>query len=75
MHNPFWNNKTLAWQKLNGATFEVDDELSTQHEEELIIIVVLVPMVFPLHYAQANHRVIYLAKCLIVSLVSYSVNQ
>jgi hypothetical protein len=47
MHNPFWNNKTLAWQKLNGATVEVDDELSTQHEEELIIIVVLVPMVFP----------------------------
>jgi hypothetical protein len=36
---------------------------------------VLVPMVFPLHYAQANHRVIYLAKCLIVPLVSYSVSQ
>jgi hypothetical protein len=47
MHNTFWNDKTLIWQKLNGATFKVDDEFSTQHEEEFIIIVVLVPMVLP----------------------------
>jgi hypothetical protein len=75
MHNSLWNDKALVGQKLNGATFEIDDELSTQHEEKLIVVVVLVPVVFPLHYAQAHHRVIHFAKRLIVPLVSYGFSQ
>ena len=70
MHNTLWNDKALIGQKFNGATFEIDDELSTQYEEELIVIVVLMPVVFPLHYAQAHHRIVHLAKRLIVPLVS-----
>src|SRR5437016_4128745 len=58
MHNAPRNDEALIGQKLNRSTFEVDDELSTQHEEELIVVVVFVPMVLALHHAKAHHRVV-----------------
>jgi hypothetical protein len=48
------NDEALIGQKLNRPTFEVDDELSTQHEEELIVVVVFMPVVFALHHAKAH---------------------
>jgi hypothetical protein len=51
MHNAPWNDETLIGQKLNRPTFEVDDELSAQYEEELIVVVVFVPVVFALQHA------------------------
>jgi hypothetical protein len=53
MHNAPRNDEALIGQKLNRPTFEVDDELSTQHEEELIVVVVFVPVVFVLHHTKA----------------------
>jgi len=39
------------------------------HKEELIVVIVLVPVVFALHYAKAHDGVIYLAECLIIPFV------
>jgi hypothetical protein len=75
MHNTPRNDETLIGQKFNRSTFEVDDELSTQYEEELIVVVVFVPVVFALHHAQAHYRVVYPTECLVVPLVRDGLGQ
>jgi hypothetical protein len=66
VHNALWHDEALIGQKLNRAALDVDHEFSAQHEEELIVVIVLVPVVFALHYAKAHDGVIYLAECLII---------
>src|SRR5260370_6328592 len=75
MRNAPRNDEGLIGQKLNRPTFEVDDELSTQHEEELIVVVVFVPVVFALHHTKAHHRVVYPAERLVVPLVRDGLGQ
>ena len=43
--------------------------LPLENEEKLIVVIVLVPVVFTLHYAKAHHRVVYPAERLVVPLV------
>src|SRR5215469_4045465 len=47
-------------------TREIDDEVSLEHEEELVVSIVLVPVVFTLHHAKANDGVVHLAQGLVV---------
>ena len=54
MHNALWHNEALIGQKLNRAALEVDDEFSAQHKEELIVVIVLVPVVFALQPAHSS---------------------
>ena len=72
---PFRHDETLIGQKLDRATFKVDDEPSTQDEEELIVVVVFVPVVFALHHTKAHHRLVYPAEGLIVPWVRDGLGQ
>ena len=47
----------------------VDQQLSLDHVEKLVVIVVLVPVILAFNYAQANHRFVHLAKRLVIPLV------
>jgi hypothetical protein len=38
----------------SAAIRQIDQELAIQDEEKLIVVVVLMPMVFSLHHAQAH---------------------
>lgn len=51
------------------SSFEVDEERPLEREEKLIFFVVLVPMVLALQDSQTDHRIVYLAKGLVVPLI------
>ena len=46
MSNSFWDDESLTWCELDCFVFEIDQELSIEGKEELVDIVVFVPMVF-----------------------------
>ena len=72
MDDGFGNYKSLPWQERNGAVFEpipnIDQQLAIHNVEELIIVVVLVPVVFALDSGHAHHGIIDLAQSLIEPL-------
>ena len=68
MNDPLGTTKPSA-SEIDRAVFEVDDEVPVEDKEELIVIVVFVPVILALHDPQSNHRVVDLAERLIVPLV------
>src|SRR5271166_1628311 len=52
------HHEALARRQLDGAALQVDQEPSLQDVEELILIVVLVPVVLALNDAEPDHRVV-----------------
>ena len=54
MHDAFWDDEPLMRLKIDRPIFQVDDEVTLQHKEELIVVVVFVPMILALHNAEAN---------------------
>src|SRR5215469_14682243 len=70
MHHALWDDKALIGQELDRSPLvEIDYESATQDVKKLIIIVVFVPVVLALHYAEPNDRIVHPAKRLIVPLV------
>src|SRR6516164_8081071 len=69
MHHALWDDKALIGQELDRSPLEIDYESATQDVKKLIIIVVFVPVVLALHYAEPHDRVVHPAKRLIVPLV------
>src|SRR5205814_2909439 len=51
------------------AAFEVDAERAVDDIEELVLLVVLVPMEFTLQHAEANHAVVHFAQRLVHPLL------
>jgi hypothetical protein len=48
------HHEALPPPQSDGTIRQVDQELVSQDEKELVILVVLMPMVFSLHHAQAH---------------------
>jgi hypothetical protein len=69
MHHAPWDDKALIGQELDRSPLEIDYESATQDVKKFIIIVVFVPMVLALHYAEPHDRIVHPAKRLIVPLV------
>src|SRR5262249_50990886 len=69
MHHALWDNKALIGQELNRLPLEIDYESAAQDVKKLIIIVVFVPVVLALHYAEPHDGIVHPAKRLIVPLV------
>jgi len=66
MNHAFRNGISLVRFQGYRPVLQINQKLSLQDEEELVFIIVLVPVKFALHDAQAHHAVIHLAKGLIV---------
>src|ERR1700752_5403509 len=64
MHHAFRHHESLEPLQIDGAVLQVDDEVPVEKEEELIVVVVLVPVILTLHETQANPRVVDLAEFL-----------
>jgi hypothetical protein len=60
VHNPFRNDDSLPRRQRDGALFELNYEFAIDHVEKLILSVVFVPVIFPLHDAQPDDRIVYL---------------
>jgi hypothetical protein len=69
MHHALWDDKALIGQELDRSPLEIDYESATQDVKKLNIIVVFVPVILALHYAEPHDRIVHPAKRLIVSLV------
>jgi hypothetical protein len=52
---------------------QVDQQLSLDYVEKLVVIFVLVPVILGLYYAQANYRFVHLAKRLVIPFVGAGV--
>lgn len=72
---PFGITTPLARLQIDRSTFDIDQQASFYDVEELIILIVLVPMVFAFHHCQPHNRVVHLAKRLVVPLVLALVGQ
>src|SRR5215471_17454674 len=69
MHHALWDDEALIGQELDRSSLKIDYESATQHVKKLIIIVVFVPVVLALHYAEPHDRIVHPAQRLIVPLV------
>jgi len=63
------NGDPLLRFQLDGAVTQVDEQLPFEYKKELVVIVVLVPVIFTLHDAEAHHAVIHLGEGLIEPFV------
>ena len=66
MNDTLWHNKALLLSKLDTSILEINDETTVEDKEEFVVIVVLVPVVFALHDAEANDRIVHLTQRLVV---------
>src|SRR5439155_5718110 len=70
-----WHDEALARRELDRAALQVDDEPPRDDVEELVLVVVLVPVVFPLHHTESHHGVVDLAERLGVPGMGAGVEQ
>ena len=70
MHHAARDRNSLARRQLDRPVLEVHDEPALHEEEELILVVVLVPVELAFQDAEANDRVVDAGECLVVPLVS-----
>ena len=75
MLDAFGNDESLLWLQINRAIFKIDDEVPLQDEEELVVVVMFVPVVFALHDSQANNGVVHLAERLVIPPVGAGFHQ
>lgn len=66
MEDALRNYEALARRQLNGAAFEVDQQRSFNNVEELIVVIMLVPLVFAFDHSEADYGIVYLTECLVV---------
>jgi hypothetical protein len=70
--HPLGNDKAFPRLQINRLVFQVDDEVTVKDKEELIVVVMLVPVVLALHHAQAHDGIVDLAERLVVPLIRAS---
>jgi len=75
MAHTFRHDEALAWQKIDGAIFEIDQEMPIEHEKEFIDLLVFVPVIFALHHGHPDNRVVHLAQRLVVPFVGAGIRQ
>ena len=68
-------DKTLLPVQLNTPVLEIDNEATVEDKEELIIVVVLMPMILTLQDAKPNDRVVDLAERLVIPAVGTRFDQ
>ncbi len=75
MPNSFRHDETLPRTKLDHLVFKIDQEMAVENKEELVDVVVLVPVIFTLQHPQPHDRVVHLTKSLVVPLVCARIDQ
>jgi hypothetical protein len=64
-----WHHEALARLKLHGAAFQVNEQRTLDDEEELVVLVVLMPVVLSFDHPCADDRIVDLAEGLIEPLI------
>ena len=61
MNDALRDNKPLLLRKLDTSILEINDKATVENKEELIVVVVFVPVILALHDAETNDRTVHLA--------------
>jgi hypothetical protein len=75
VNNTLRDNEALLLIKLDTSILKVDDKTTLKDKEELVVAIVFVPVIFALHDAKTNDRIIHLAQRLVVPAVRTCGNQ
>ena len=75
MNDSSRDDKALLLDKLDAPILEIDDETTFDDKEELVVIVMLVPVVLALQDAETDDRIVHLAKRLVVPAVGTRLHQ
>jgi hypothetical protein len=66
VHDTFGHDKTLAWSEIDETVLKLNQKVTLEHEEELVFVIVLVPVVLALHHAESYNGIVHLAERLVV---------
>ena len=69
MNDTPWDYEALLLSKFDASALKVDDEAAFKNKEKFVVVIVFVPVIFPLHDAETNDRIVHLAQCLVVPAV------
>lgn len=73
MEDASWDREALVRPQYDPFILKIDNELSAQGKEELVFLIVLVPMEFAfLKYADPDNTIVYLAERLIVPFLFHA---
>src|SRR6266567_4591174 len=75
MHDALRHRETLPRPELDRPPLEIDDPSSLDHVEELVLVVVLVPVEFTLHHAEAHDAVVHATERLVVPAVPAAIDE
>jgi hypothetical protein len=84
MHDSFGNDDSLTRAEVDGSGIvlsgcgvlridEIDEQTAFDDVEELVFVLMIVPVVVSLHDTEANDRIVHVAECLVVPGVRGSV--
>ena len=66
---PFGITTALPRSKIDGTILEIDQEPAADHVEELIFVIVFVPMIFAVDDSEPDDRLVHFAQRLVVPLI------
>jgi hypothetical protein len=75
MDDSLGNDKSLSWLERDGLVLKVNQQLTVDDVEELIVGIVLVPVILTFKDAKPNHGFIYLAQRLVIPLELASIGK
>ena len=75
MDDSFRDHDRFAGRQIEGAIFEIDQELATDDVEELVFLLVLVPMIFAVDHAEAHDRFVDLAQRLVIPAIGARIDE
>ena len=55
MDDAFRDDKAFSWLQIDRTVLEINDEVAFKYKKELVIVLVAVPVILTLHYAEANN--------------------
>src|SRR5579871_6750576 len=72
VHDALGHDEALARAEIDRALLQIDQEMPFEDEEELVQVVVLVPVILALHDAEANDGIVDPAQRLVVPTIGAS---
>src|SRR6266850_605745 len=75
MQHTFWDRKRLPRRELDRSAIQLNHKTALHHIEELVFVVVLMPVKLSLHDAEPHDTVIHSAQCLVIPGVQACIDE
>jgi hypothetical protein len=75
MFHAFQDDESFSRRQIDRTIFQIDQEPATNHIEEFIFVVVVMPVIFTLDHAQPDNAFVHPAECLVIPLILAGLDQ